>query len=263
VADGDTQQIRPRRRWGRRLLTTVIVLLVLLGAGLAVVDRVAAGYAERRIGDQVAKQLVDQKATSAPPEVTITGVPFLTQVLDGRYKEIKILLRDFAGPAGQGRTVKVPLLDIRAQNVLAPLDKIRAGNGDVTVSTVTGVGTIDYASLAALVDRKGVKLGEKDGKLTVAGPLTALGQTFNLTGTASLTVKSGVVQVRVEGLTGDGLAAVPLVQNLITAYAKQISVDIKLPQLPLKLVVQKVEPRPEGLVVTAGAENVALNSGGL
>jgi hypothetical protein len=253
VADGDTQQTRPRRRWGRRLLTTVIVLLVLLGVGLAVVDRVAAGYAERRIGDQVAKQLVDQKATSAPPEVTITGVPFLTQVLDGRYKEIKILLRDFAGPAGQGRTVKVPLLDIRAQNVLAPLDKIRAGNGDVTVSTVTGVGTIDYASLAALVDRKGVKLGEKDGKLTVAGPLTALGQTFNL----------GVVQVRVEGLTGDGLAAVPLIQNLITAYAKQISVDIKLPQLPLKLVVQKVEPRPEGLVVTAGAENVALNSGGL
>jgi hypothetical protein len=36
-----------------------------------------------------------------------------------------------------------------------------------------------------------------------------------------------------------------------------------VPALPLKLVVQKVQPTPEGLVVTAGASEVSLNAGGL
>jgi hypothetical protein len=53
------------------------------------------------------------------------------------------------------------------------------------------------------------------------------------------------------------------VRNLLNNYAKQISVDVKVPALPLNLVVQKVQPTAGGLVVTAGASEVSLNSGGL
>jgi hypothetical protein len=128
---------------------------------------------------------------------------------------------------------------------------------------VTGVGTVDYTSLAGLVGREGITLGESGGKLTVKGPIEAVGRTFNVSGTANLTVKNNVVQVRFAELTAEGLSGIPLVQGLLNNYAKSISVDLKLPALPLELAVQKVEPRPEGLVVTAAADEVPLNSGGL
>lgn len=263
MAEGYPQEIRPRRRWGRRVLITLIVLLVLVGMVLFVVDRFGASYAERRIADRVAQEVAENKATSAAPDVTIGGVPFVTQVLAGRYKEITILLRDFKGPAGQGRTVTMPLLDIRAKDVRAPLNTIRSGNGDIVATTVTGAATIDYAQVAALIGQQGLTLKEQDGKVVGTAPLEVLGQTFILSGTGEITVKGDVVQVRIKGLTAAGLPAVPLVQNLITAYAERLSLDLRVPKLPLGLAVSKIEPRPEGFVVTAQASEVPLNSGGL
>lgn len=254
---------RPRKRRGRRMLITFLVLLLLIAAALLVADRFAASYAEREIGDRVAQQVADQKATSDQPDVTVEGVPFLTQVARGKYQEIKILLRNFAGPAGNGETIKMPVLDIRAKDVTAPLDTIRSGNGDIVAGTVTGTGTIAYADLVDLINQDGLKLSEKDGKLIGTAPIKALGQTWNVSGTATLAVKGGVVQVRFADVTADGLPNVPLVRGLIDNYVKSMALDLKVPALPLGLKVQKVEPRPDGLVVTAGASDVSLSSGGL
>jgi hypothetical protein len=254
---------RPRKRWGRRLLITFLVLLLIVAAVLVVADRVGASYAERVIGDRVAQQLTEQKATAEQPDVTIKGVPFLTQVLDGNYQEIKILLNDFTGPAGDGKTIKMAQLDIRAKDVNAPLDTVRSGTGDIVAGTVTGVGTLSYANLAELTGQQGLKLSERDGKLVGAAPLQALGQTFNASGTANLEVKDGVVKVTFADVTADGLPNIPIVRTLVDNYVKQISFDLQVPALPLGLKVQKVEPRPDGLLVTTGASNVSLSSGGL
>jgi hypothetical protein len=243
---------RPRRHWGRRLLITLIVLLIILGIAAVVLDRVGASIAERMISDRVAEQVRNQKATSDKPDVTVEGVPFLTQVLRGDYQEIKIKLKNFAGPAGNGKTIQLPVLDIRAKDVKAPLDTLRTGNGD-----------IGYAALTQLIAQKGLTLQEKNGKLVAAAPVQALGQTFNVSGEAALTVVNGTVQVRFSKVTADGLPDVPLVRNLIDSYAQRLSLDLKVPALPLKLTVQKVQPTPAGLVVTAGANNVSFNSGGL
>jgi LmeA-like phospholipid-binding len=260
VADGYG---RPRRRRGRRLLMTFIVLLIVIGGLLVVADRLGASYAERVISDRVAQQIADQHASSEQPDVTVEGVPFLTQVLAGRYQEIKIGLRDFVGPAGNGRTIRMPLLDIRAKDVRAPLETLRSGRGDIVAGTVTGAGTVDYATVAGLTGKQGVKLGEKDGKLAVTAPVTVLDRQVTVNGTADLTVKDNVVSLRFDQVTAQGLPDVPLVQGLLNNYARQISVDIRLPALPLKLVVQKVQPTAAGLVVTAGASEVPLNSRGL
>jgi DUF2993 family protein len=263
VAEVYRTQRRPKKRWGRRLLVAFIVLLIIIGAALVALDRFGASYAERTISDRVAEQVADQKATSEKPEVTIEGVPFLTQVLAGKYQEIKIELAHFAGPTGDGQTIKLPLLDIRAQDVRAPLDAIRSGNGDIVATTVTGTGTIDYPQLVALIDQPGLKLSTKDGKLVGSAPVQAIGQTFNVSGTAQLTVKDGLVQVRFADVTAAGLPDIPLVRNLVNSYVQKLAVDVKVPQLPLKLAVQKVEPQADGLKFTAGANEVALNSGGL
>ena len=254
---------RPRRRWGRRLMGTLIVLLIILGIAAVILDRVGASVAERVISDRVAEQVQNQKATSDKPDVTVEGVPFLTQVLNGKYEEIKIELKNFAGPAGNGKTIKLPLLDIRAKDVRAPLDTLRTRQGDIIATTVTGTGTIGYAALTDLIGQKGLTLAEQNGKLIAKAPVQALGQTFNVSGAANLTVKDGVVQVRFSDVTADGLPDVALVRNIIDSYAQRLSLDLKVPALPLKLTVQKVQPTPSGLVVTAGANEVSLNASGL
>jgi hypothetical protein len=262
VAEDTYQSDRPRKRRGRGLLITVIVLLVIVAAGLAVLDRVGASYAEGVIADKVAQQVANQKATSDKPDVTIEGVPFLTQVADGRYQEIKIELANFSGPAGNGRTIKMPVLDIRAKDVVASVAALRNG-GKIVATTVTGAGTIDYATVQSLVEQKGVQLGEKDGKLTLTAPVRILQQTVTVNGTATLSVEHNIVSVHFDSVSAPGLPQIPLVQNLLTNYAKNLSVSIKVPALPLKLAVQKVQPTAAGLVITAGASDVQLNASGL
>jgi hypothetical protein len=259
-----SEERRPRRRWGRRLLVTFLVLLIFLAIILAVLDRFGASYAERVISDRVAEQVANQDATSDQPDVTVEGVPFLTQVLRGEYQEIKIELRNFSGPAGNGQTIRMPLLDVRAKDVRAPLETLRTRQGDIIATTVTGDGTVDYTTLERLTEKDGVELGEKDGKLAVTAPLEVLGQQVTINGTANLEVAEGnVVRVRFDQVTAEGVPNIPLVQQVLNNYAKQISVDLKVPELPLKMVVQKVQPTPAGLVVTAGANEVPLNAGGL
>jgi hypothetical protein len=263
VAEVYGSQRRPRRRWGRRLLTTFIVLLILIAIILAVADRLGVSYAERAIGDRVAAQVADQEATSEKPEVTIEGIPFLTQVVSGKYKQIHIQLRNFSGPVGTSQKVQVPLLDIRAKDVRAPLETIRNRQGDIIATSVSGAATIAYSDLAGLSGQKDVKLSEKDGKLAVTAPIRILNQTLTLNGTAALAVgKDNTVQLRFDDVSVDGLPDNPIAQNLVSGYAKQLGFSLKVPTLPLGLKVTKAEPTPAGLVVTAEATEVPLNSGG-
>ena len=262
MADGYETQ-RPRRRRGRRLLTVVVVLLLLLGAGLVALDRFGASYAERVLADRVAQEVVNQKSTSGLPEVTIAGVPFLTQVAAGDYQEVRIEVPDLTAPDGNGGEVSMPLLDIRAKDVRAPLNTLRTGTGDVVAGSVSGTGTVDYAQIASRIQQKGLKLAESDGKLIATVPFTALGQTVDVRGAADLAVKDGVVQVRFSEVSAPGLAANPFVEGLIRQLAANLGFDLQVPPLPLSLTVRDVQVLPEGLKVTAGAENVNLAAGGL
>jgi hypothetical protein len=262
VAEYGTQR-RPRRR-GRGLLITLIVLLIIIAVVLFAADRIGRSYAERIIGDKVSDQVSNQKATSQKPDVTIEGFPFLTQVAAGKYDEIKIELADFSGPADQNGTKKInlPLLDIRAKNVKASLDTLRSG-GDIVAGAVTGTGTIDYKQLATLVDQPGLTLTEKDGALTGTADVDALGQKFKVTGAAKLSVSDGLVHVRFANVDSPDLPNIPGIKALVAGYAAKLGIDVRVPTLPLKLKVQKVQPQPDGLQFTAGASNVTLNSSGL
>ncbi|GIE97939.1 LmeA family phospholipid-binding protein [Paractinoplanes rishiriensis] len=256
-------RVRPRRRWGRRFLIFLLVLLVLVAVALVVGDRYARSYAERTISDRVAEQIANQKATSEKPQVTVEGFPFLTQVAAGRYDAIHIEVPGFSGPAGNGRTISTKLLDVRATDVRAPLETIRTGTGEITAGAVTGTGLIEYAQLVELVGQQGLELSEKDGKLIGKAPVQALGQTFTVRAAAALTVKSGVVQVRFSEVQTDGLPNNSVIRGLINTYVQRLAFDLRVPPLPLKLAVEKVQPLADGLEFTAGARDVPLNSSGL
>ncbi|GAB3952020.1 hypothetical protein GCM10027614_55010 [Micromonospora vulcania] len=166
-------EARPRRR-GRKLFIGLVVLLLLVAGLLVVADRVAVGVAERAIADRVSQEVTKQNAQAAAPDVEVHGVPFLTQVLDGRYERISIHLRDVQASV-EGDAVRLPVLDVDARNVRASLDTLRSGQGDVVADTVNGTGTISYDSLAALLNRPGLTLGEQGGKLAVTAPVDILG----------------------------------------------------------------------------------------
>ncbi|MET8305958.1 DUF2993 domain-containing protein [Micromonospora sp. NPDC005173] len=250
---------RPRRR-GRKLLIGLVVLLLLMAGLLVIADRVAVGVAERAIADRVSQEVTKQGAQAAAPDVEVGGTPFLTQVLDGRYQRISIKLRDVQASV-EGDAVRLLVLDVDARNVRASLDTLRTGQGDVVADTVNGTGTISYESLAALLDRPGLTLGEQGGKLAVTAPVDILGQTLTVSGTADVTVaKSGAVALRFNDLDAEGLPNLPLARALLNNYAKGISIDVPLPDLPFQLAVREVRPLPEGLAVTADAKNVPINS---
>lgn len=250
---------RPRRRWGRRLFVTLVVLLLVLGGVFVAADRAAASFAERKIAAQVRQEAADKNVQSSQPEVSVRGFPFLTQVVAGRYESISILMRDVRG-AVEGNTVNLPELDIDARDVTASIDTLRTGRGEVKAKTVEGTGTITYDSVAKLIDRPGIKLSEKNGKLAVTAPLEFLGREFTVQGTANLAIKEGQVQIRFEDLTAAELPQIPAAQALVNGFAKQISINFKLPALPFQMVVQEARPLPEGLAVTATAKDVPLNA---
>lgn len=249
---------RPRRR-GRRLLGGTIVLILVLAGLLFAADRAAAAFAERAIADQVRREVAKQNVQASAPDVTVGGFPFLTQVLDERYKSIQIVMHDVRGSV-KGNALSLPQLDIDARNVRASIKTLRSGQGDVTAETVHGTGTLTYSSVAELMNRPGLQLSEQNGKVAVRAPLEVLGQQVTVTGTANVTVAGGKVRIGFDTLSAEGLPNLPAAQALVNAYAKQISINVDLPALPFRLEVQDVKPLPEGLAVTATAKDVPINS---
>ncbi|WDZ85559.1 DUF2993 domain-containing protein [Micromonospora cathayae] len=250
---------RPRRR-GRKVLVGLLVLLLVLVGLVVLADRIATGVAERAIADQISQELTRQQASAAQPEVEVGGFPFLTQVAAGRYERITIGLRDVKGTV-EGNSVDLPVLDVTARDVTASLDTIRSGQGDVVAARVDGSGTISYDSLAGYLDRPGLKLGERDGKLSVTAPVDILGQQLTVTGAAEIAVsEQGKVALRFSELDAEGLPNVPMAQVLLNNYARSISIDVPLPELPFQLTVRGVTPRPDGLQVSADARDVPINS---
>jgi hypothetical protein len=256
---GESAQPEPRRRRTGRRWGLVLLVLVLLVAGLLVIgDRVAANAAERLIADQVSQEMAKRKVTASEPAVTVGGFPFLTQVLDEKFKSITIVLRDVSGEG-----VKLPELNVRATNVVATRQTLMSGTGQVTAENVAGTATIDYASVTELIRNRvnlpGLKLSEKDGKLNAVLPTQILNQPITLTGTADLTVKGGVVQVRFRKLSAEGMNQNPLVQSALTQYAQQISIPIPVPALPFGLRITEVKPLVTGIAISGSADNVPLN----
>ncbi|MFC0008113.1 LmeA family phospholipid-binding protein [Micromonospora siamensis] len=250
---------RPRRR-GRKVLVSLFVLLLVVAGLLVAADRIGVGVAERAIAKQVSDELAKQNARSSTPKVDVAGFPFLTQVAEGKYEHISIALRDVQGSV-QGDAVSLPKLDVDARDVRASLDTIRSGRGDVVADRVHGSGTISYDSLAKLLDRPGLKLGEQNGRLAVTAPVDILGAQLTVNGTADVTVsEEGKVALKFNDLDAEGLPALPLARTLLSNYAKGISVDVPLPELPFQLAVREVRPTPDGLAVTADATNVPINS---
>lgn len=252
------------RRGSKVGIGLLVLLLVVLGV-LVIVDRVAAGEAEAQIAKQTHKELTARDiSTPSDPKVSIGGFPFLTQVLAGTYEKITI---GIAQP--KVNNVQLSSLDVVATTVRADAQSVLNGTGDVVADKITGTAAITWANVRPLlqlaglpngVDPSKVDLKVVNNQIQLRVPFTISGSTFALIAKGTLVVESGAVQVRLDEVGSDAGSAPAFVQNLIKRYQKQLTVRIKIPQMPFKLVVERVQSSAAGLTMIASGANVKLSS---
>ena len=125
---------------GDRAMRRLLIVLVVLAALLVVADRVGVVVAENRLAGQIQQQLeLDSK-----PDVSIRGIPFLTQAISGTYKDIRVKLPDV--DAGDVQDVTV---DARLQGAHVSLSDALGGSVDqIPVDRISGTLLIPYDQLA-------------------------------------------------------------------------------------------------------------------
>jgi LmeA-like phospholipid-binding len=223
----------------------LLALLIVVAVGLVVADRVGVRVAQDRIAQQVAAQYdLPQR-----PDVTIHGIPFLTQVVGGEYHHITVDIGDWTE---QGVTVSDVTVDMRGLN--APLsDVINGDTTNMTADTAAASAIIPYDVIKKEAPKEVRSIGPKGNDLAVDLTGAVLG--FPVNGTAVVSVKptSKGIAITPESV-GEGAAQLPL-----TLVRKQLTWIVPVKDLPVGSRISGIQPTAGGLKVTATAHNVNLN----
>ncbi|MGH3159388.1 MAG: LmeA family phospholipid-binding protein [Streptosporangiaceae bacterium] len=220
----------------RKFLVVLLGLVVLL----IIVDRAGLFIAQREVGIRA------QSAYDLParPDVTIQGIPFLTQVASGNYKQIDISI-----PSVKAGGVQVDEIKAQATDVHASLSLLLGqDSGSVTAANVTGTGMISFAQIQQKLPR-GVRISPDGTALNVAGS-TPYGV---IKGTARL------------GLSGSGITVTPQQLSIagVNAGALASKFAYTIPTagvLPLHLSVTGVQVTQGGVLLHASGHNVKIAS---
>jgi len=242
-----------RRR--SKLVIWLVAVGVLLGL-LVIGDRVAAGIAEDKVAGLIASKAADHGVQSErPPDVDITGFPFLTQVIGGEYQQIDIRLDDLS--SGE---LTLPRLDIRAMEVTAALSDVLSGSGPIVAGRMEADGHISYTSLTAAMEEatsaKVTPLG--NGQLEIEVTAEIMGVQVPLTGTASVSFNGSVLQVSADSFSAAGVDLPPGGVDIVNRMSETFSREIPLPALPYNLTVEDLRLEQDSMVISASAQNVPL-----
>lgn len=228
----------------RTLALGIAVAVVLL---IAVLDRSGAAYAERRVAEDVEST----GAFESPPDVRVTGLPFLTQALSGTYDRVVIQASDV--PAGG---LLVSRLEVQLFTARLPLSAALSGDvTEVPISAVTAKALVTYDEISRRYEDRDLVVEPEDDRLRVSGTLAALGQTVAVEALSRVDVVDGQFRVTAEQIRfGDEGEQRVLPQEL------RVQVDLRVPvdDLPYGLTVTGVDIQPDGVVLSAEAEDVLL-----
>ena len=247
---------------GRRFGIGLLVFVLIVGVLLVAADRIGASAAESMIADQAAKEMQARNISSPQrPDVSVGGFPFLTQVLAGRYDKVTIKVDQ-----PQTDKVKLEKLTLVAAPVHAPLKALTSHQGQVTADVVTGTATMSWKEVTKLlevagapgVDPSSVQVNVVDDKLKLRIPLVAAGTRVTVTADGNIQVADGKVRVKLTNVGTEGAKLPPLVTAVVNSAAQNVVLTVKIPAMPYKLTIKKVETNPDGIVATASADNVRL-----
>lgn len=234
-----------RKGWAWLVAVVAVVALIVLA------DRVGVVVAQKRAESKLAGYAQFRER----PTVRIHGVPFVTQVVRGRYDDIEVL-----GPLVRFGGFSVANLDVHLRGAHLPLSTLVGGDiSQLPVDRAEGQVVVPYAELAARVPVAGVTLhGDDQGAAASADiPVPLTGQTVHASGRVAVALAGDQVRITVTHLDLGG-ATVP--QSVLDLIQQQLTATVPIPQLPLNLRVTGLRTSRDGLVVTGAGDHVVLRS---
>jgi hypothetical protein len=131
-----------RRRWGRRLVATVLVL-VLLGVAVVAADGVLRRGAERVVAERI-----DARSRAASTEVRIPGTLAGIRMLDGRVGRIEVAVREV--PVDDA-PVAIDRIDLELTGVRIHLADLQGGGELPAMEVARFEARIDAATVRELL----------------------------------------------------------------------------------------------------------------
>lgn len=226
----------------RRLLITLAVL-----AALAVgADRVAVSVAQGVLASQLGK--VGELQTD--PKVTITGFPFLTQAIGGRYNEI-----DVRTEALRRKGLHVTSLAISLQGVELPLgEALKGGVSSVPVAGLFATALVAYTDLAAASDLQDLRITRAGDGVRLTGTVKVADQRVKASALSSVELSGTSVVVTTRSVEGSLSPAVK------AEVARALNVRATVAALPFGLGLKDLTVTDRGVELSARAGATTLRA---
>ncbi len=222
-------------------------MLVVLALFLVVADRVGVRLAQR----QVARQLRTSAGLTSEPSVSITGWPFLTQAVGGRYNRIDLMTGSFRRGG-----VRLGSLAVSLRGVDLPLSKALSGTvSAVPVAALTAYAVVTYADVASVGSLAGVSVIPSGSSVRVTARLTVLGQSVEVSTDSTVRLSGRSVVITAQKLTVLGQSS----SVLNNALAGRLDLRVPIGSLPYGLALTGVHVTAAGLVVDARSGPTVLS----
>lgn len=206
----------------------LVVVLIVLAALLAVLDRVGAEAADRA----VAERIQAQEHLDVRPDVSIHGIPFLTQLVTGDYEQVDVTVRD----VGSTGAVHVARVTAHLEGVSVPFaDVIKQDVDRIPVDRATADVVLEFAALNDFLEGKSVEVSAAEGK-----------QVHVVATVAGVDVDTDV-PVTVEQ------------DSLLLTLPGGSDVRLPLPELPFGIRLEGIRVDGDELVVTGSARDLVLH----
>jgi len=227
-----------------RVARIVLVVVVVLGGLFVAADRIAVSVVQHKAAQraQITENLREK------PKVSITGFPFLTQVMSGKLDDVKVSADDIA--AGDGAQ------SLRIDSFHADLYGVKLSNGysRAVADSADGQAFITYADLS--------KAAPAGITVSYAGPSSSGTPRVRLTGSflgAHLSLLSDiVVKQDTIGLHAEGLPKELTALGLEDRVRAEIDFIRQVTHLPANLQLTSVTTTPDGMSVQVGGKGVVL-----
>lgn len=245
-----------------RALRILLITAVILGGLFVIADRVAVGFAE----DEAADRLRTSEGLSSKPSVSISGFPFLTQVVGGELENVKVDIKDYeastAGTAAAANgTTKIRIDDLNAEMHDVAFS---GGYSSATAASATGSATISYDELVKAAKAEPVQVlpgvtakvtGLSDGgngKIKVAVEATVGNQSSPLSVLSSVRVEGDTVKVRADSIPSLGIELAENKVRRITDFEQKID------GLPGGIKLDQVRAAKNGVEISVKGSDVRL-----
>ena len=230
-------------------MKALLVTLLTLAVCAVAADRISLVLTERA----VAAQLQTSGGLSTRPDVSIRGMPFLTQALAGKYDDVEVSAREVT--AGGGRLSK---LDVTLRGAHVPLSDALSGSVDaVPVDALRATVLLSYADMSGQLRDRGLTVTPAGDQVRVSGSVQVLGRRMSASAISSVALSGASVVVTAKRFeVGHTVAN----RAVTAALAGRFDFVIRVGQLPYGLVMSSLRVSPDGVVATADASHTVLRS---